>query len=61
MCLVAYDQRKVLTLDEVSPVLWAFVRNEIAGEGIYVFGGVKGEAQNHEDEDPTLYRLSIGS
>ena len=61
MCLVAYDQRKVLTLDEVSPVLWAFVRNEIASEGIYVFGGVKGEAQNHEDEDPTLYRLSIGS
>ena len=44
MCLIAHDQRKHLALDEVSPVLWAFVRNEIAHEGLYVFGGVKGEA-----------------
>ena len=60
MCLIALNQRKSLTLDEMSPVLWDYVRNEIAKEGIYAFGGLKGEYLDHEDEDSNLYCLSIG-
>ena len=61
MCLIALNQRTTLTLDEVSPVLWDYVRYEIAKEGIYVFGGLKGEQLDHEIEDTNLYCLSIGS
>lgn len=61
LCLVAFNQRQTLTLDETSPVLWDYVRCEIKKEGIYVFGGLKGEQLDHEVEDTNLYCLSIGS
>ena len=58
---MAFSQRQTLTLDETSPVLWDYVRYEIKKEGIYVFGGLKGEQLDHEIEDTNLYCLSIGS
>ena len=43
MCLVAYKEREVLQLSNVSEIQWDHVTQEIQKEGIYVFGGLKGE------------------
>lgn len=42
MCLVAYEERDVLTLNYLSEVHWDLVNKEIEMEGIFVFGGIKG-------------------
>ena len=42
MCLVAYQERDILSLHELSEIKWDLVTQEIQLEGIYVFGGVKG-------------------
>lgn len=48
VCLVAYQERKVLTLDQFSEVQWEHVQNQISHEGVYLFGGVKGEKPNYD-------------
>ena len=60
MCLVAYQEREQLKLDHFSEVKWDLVTQKINLEGIFVFGGVKGEKPNYDTYDDNLYRLSIG-
>ena len=43
MCLVAYKEREVLQLNRISEIKWDHVTQEIEKEGIFVFGGLKGE------------------
>ena len=43
MCLVAYKEREVLGLHKLSDIKWDLVTSEIRLEGIYVFGGVRGQ------------------
>jgi len=60
MCLVAYQERKTLRLDRLSEIKWHLVTEKIALEGIFVFGGIKGEVPDMKLKDNNLYRLSIG-
>ena len=46
MCLVAYKERDLLAIDLLSEIKWNLVSQEIAQEGIYVFGGIKGMNPN---------------
>ena len=61
MCLVAYQERDVLSVHELSEIKWDLVTQEIQLEGIYVFGGVKGVKPDVKIRDDKLYRLSIGN
>ena len=60
MCLVAYKERDVLQLGSMSEIKWDHVTQEIQKEGIYVFGGVKGDQPDIRVKDNSLYMLSIG-
>ena len=60
MCLVAYKEREVLQLSNVSEIQWDHVTQEIQKEGIFVFGGQKGEQPDSRFKDNRLYMLSIG-
>lgn len=60
MCLVAYQERKTLRLDKLSEIQWHLVTEKISLEGIFVFGGIKGEVPDMKLKDNNLYRLSIG-
>ena len=60
MCLVAYKERDVLRLDALSEIHWDLVTQEISKEGIFVFGGIKGEVPDPRVLDNNLYMLSFG-
>jgi len=48
MVLVAYQERDIISFDKLSDIRWSQVENFIAVEGIYVFGGVKGQTAIEE-------------
>ena len=60
MCLVAYKERDFLNINCLSPIKWDLVTQEIGEEGVFVFGGVKGETPDNKIQDSKLYKLSIG-
>ena len=60
MCLVAYEEREHIKLHSLSKIQWERVGKEIHLEGIYVFGGLKGEVPDIKIQDNNMYRLSIG-
>ena len=60
MCLAAYTERDTLSLNHLTEIHWEFVTRQITLEGIYVFGGIKGEQADTRIKDTNLYRLSIG-
>ena len=61
MCLVAYKEREVLQYNNLSEIQWDHVTQEIEKEGIFVFGGLKGEQPDIKIKDNNLYMLSIGN
>ena len=61
MCLVAYKERDTISLHKLSEIHWASVKQEIVIEGIFVFGGVKGETPDVRITDTNLYMLTIGT
>lgn len=49
-----------MRLDKLSDIKWHLVTDQIALEGIFVFGGIKGEVPDMKTRDNNLYRLTIG-
>ena len=50
----------MLQLGSMSDIKWDHVTQEIQKEGIYVFGGLKGDQPDIRAKDNRLYMLSIG-
>lgn len=60
MCMAAYNERDQISLNQLSDIKWDMVTQQISLEGIFVFGGIKGEIPDTRIQDNKLYRLTIG-